>query len=51
MHAGTGEPQLILAHENDLVATLSTLLTEKGVPHSAVDARWFLEHGARAEAD
>src|SRR5260370_13876511 len=47
----TGRPQLILAHENDLVAKISALLNERGGKHNAIDARWFLERGVDAEAD
>ncbi|MEV0110819.1 MFS transporter [Nocardia sp. NPDC050799] len=53
----TGRPQLILADRNDIVAQLSKLLhpDDPGHPgrveHIAVDAKWFLEHGTRAEAE
>ncbi|GGL11330.1 preprotein translocase subunit SecA [Nocardia jinanensis] len=53
----TGRPQLILADRNDIVAHLSKLLhsDDPGRPgrveHIAVDAKWFLEHGTRAEAE
>ncbi|MFI9533009.1 MFS transporter [Nocardia fusca] len=53
----TGRPQLILADRNDIVAQLSKLLhaDDPGDPghveHIAVDAKWFLEHGTRAETE
>ncbi len=46
----TNQPQLILAHRNDLVADLSAKLTDLGVEHTAVDAKWFLEQGTNREA-
>ncbi|MBS2540175.1 hypothetical protein KGQ20_46300, partial [Catenulispora sp. NF23] len=51
MQEGTGQPQLILAHENNLVAELSRLLTDRGSDHVAIDAKWFLEKGVEAEAE
>jgi len=51
MQAGPdNQPQLILAHRNDLVAGLSQRLTDMGVPHTAIDARWFLDQGTSREA-
>ncbi len=52
MKAGSGnpQPQLILAHRNDLVADLSQKLTGLGVDHTAIDAKWFLEQGTNREA-
>ncbi len=44
------QPQLILAHRNDLVAGLSARLTEAGVTHTAIDAKWFLAQGTNREA-
>ncbi|MEU4341364.1 alpha/beta hydrolase [Nocardia sp. NPDC023852] len=44
----TGRPQLILCDRNDIVAALSKLVE---VDHVAVDAKWFLQHGTRAEDD
>ena len=44
-----GQPQLILAHRNDLVAGLSGRLDGLGVAHTAIDARWFLDQGTRRE--
>ncbi|MDX6419836.1 MAG: hypothetical protein QOG28_4456, partial [Trebonia sp.] len=48
--AGTRQPQLILAHRNDLVARLSQRLAGMGVEHTAIDAKWFLEQGTGREA-
>ena len=48
---GSRQPQLILAHRNDLVAQVSTLLTERGVEHEVIDAHKILGWGVhRAEA-
>ncbi len=44
------QPQLILAHRNDLVAGISSRLTDMGVTHTAIDAEWFLDRGANREA-
>ncbi len=44
------QPQLILAHRNDLVAKISEKLGED-VSHTAIDARWFLEKGANREEE
>ena len=49
LHAAGGQPQLILAHRNDLVAGLSGRLDGLGVAHTAIDARWFLDQGTRRE--
>jgi hypothetical protein len=46
---GTRQPQLILAHRNDLVAELSAKLTGLGVDHTAVGAKWFLTQGTSRE--
>ncbi|WP_152521491.1 hypothetical protein, partial [Amycolatopsis decaplanina] len=40
---GTRQPQLILATRNDQVAMVSDMLTELGVTHEAIDAKWQLE--------
>ena len=42
---GTGRPQLILAHLNDLVKPISERLTAAEVKHVAVDALSFLKWG------
>ncbi|MGY5207825.1 MFS transporter, partial [Nocardia gipuzkoensis] len=47
----TGRPVLVLADRNDLVDPLSTLLDDLDVTHTAVDAKWFLDHGTDAEAE
>ncbi|MGV0743838.1 ADP-ribosyltransferase [Mycolicibacterium sp. XJ870] len=47
----SGRPQLVISNRNTEVAKLSGLLTDLGVEHVAVDAKWFLEHGINAEAD
>lgn len=47
----TGRPQLVLADRNDIVARLSDLLRPGDVEHIAVDAKWFLEQGTRAETE
>ena len=50
MHStGSKQPQLVVAHRNDLVAQLSQRLHDAGVPHTAIDARWFLEQGIHQE--
>ncbi len=50
MKAGSqNQPQLILAHRNDLVAELSAKLTGLGVEHTAIDAKWFLNQGINRE--
>jgi trehalose-phosphatase len=41
-----GRPQWVIADRNDLVGKLSERLTAAGVEHVAIDAHWFLEHGA-----
>ncbi len=48
---GTRQPQLILAHRNDLVAQLSGRLDGLKVAHTAIDAKWFLEQGTNREAE
>ncbi|MGW4134035.1 preprotein translocase subunit SecA, partial [Amycolatopsis japonica] len=48
---GTGRPQLILAARNDQVAILSNMLTELGVPHDAIDAKFQLEKGVDFEEE
>jgi hypothetical protein len=48
--AETGRPQWIIAHDNALVSKLSDMFRAKAVDHTAVDADWFLKHGAGAEA-
>ncbi|HET6500313.1 MAG TPA: hypothetical protein VFG87_06060 [Amycolatopsis sp.] len=50
MATGTRRPQLILAHRNDLVARISERLDEIGVPHTAIDAKWFLDQGINRDA-
>lgn len=47
---GSGRPQLVLAHRNDLVSELHTRLDALGVEHVAIDAKWFLEQGTEGEA-
>ncbi|GAB3406608.1 WXG100-like domain-containing protein [Flindersiella endophytica] len=47
---GTKQPQLIIAHRNDLVAELAARLYERGVPHTAIDAKWFEAQGSNREA-
>ncbi|WP_157114663.1 preprotein translocase subunit SecA, partial [Nocardia niwae] len=47
----SGRPQLVLADRNDLVDPLSALLDDLDVAHTAVDAKWFLDHGTDAEAE
>ncbi|MEV7043867.1 hypothetical protein AB0N03_37265, partial [Amycolatopsis sp. NPDC051061] len=42
---GTRQPQLILATRNDQVAAVSGLLSDLGVAHEAIDAKWQLEQG------
>ncbi|MEU3771584.1 hypothetical protein AB0E55_41535, partial [Amycolatopsis keratiniphila] len=42
---GTRQPQLILATRNDQVAMVSDMLSELGVTHEAIDAKWQLEKG------
>ena len=50
MAAGSkNQPQLILAHRNDLVAQLSERLHGLGVDHKAIDAKWFLQQGTGRE--
>jgi hypothetical protein len=50
MRDGTGQPQLILAHRNDLVARISAELGDS-VPHTAIDAKWFLAQGGAKERE
>jgi hypothetical protein len=50
LRESTGQPQLILAHRNDLVAKLSELLGDD-VPHTAIDAKWFLAQGGAKERE
>ncbi len=46
---GARRPVLILCHENDLVARVSDELKNLGVRHTAVDARWQVKNGSKAE--
>lgn len=46
-----GNPQLAICNRNSEVAKLSKLLDDLGVEHVAVDAKFFLRHGAHAEAE
>ncbi|MGW6334257.1 MFS transporter [Nocardia rhamnosiphila] len=46
-----GNPQLAICNRNSEVGRLSTMLDDLGVDHIAVDAKFFLRHGAHAEAE
>lgn len=49
-HTQTGRPQVIIAHRNDLVATITEHLKAKGATDvAAIDARWTLQQGANRE--
>lgn len=50
VHA-TGRPVEVICDRNSEVAAMSKKLTERGIDHVAIDAKWFLEQGTDAEAN